>query len=823
MTIQKANLYSNSDSYRNSQPDGQLVAQLKLPGILNPSEGWLVLVLLAVALYSVIVSIIAVNWVDNSSLLLSMPVCGLLVGLVIAKIPRFPQSILHLAACLIGHWLAVWLTSMVAYHIPWIQVLADLRAAFSGQAATIGSDAGKVVFFFYLSFLCFFLGYFGCWLIYRAHLPWLVALVYCSIMLVNLNYVRREMDFLVIVLLGSILLLIARMSLMAQVVQWKREGLLRNNQRWQDSIVERCMIVASLLTVLALFLASSLPMLAQPQSGQVFWSSLEVAWNDLLTAHFSFQDLNNIMSSLNQSSRNFFSDQLTIADSVHLPTGEVLTYNDESTSGQVLRSQPHYLEGLTYNFFDGHSWHSSLSNSRFYAAAGPLPINLHDSDVTGSVTVTIIQIPQETKHYIFGPEQPFSFSVPTQIYTDGTIGAWAQQTPLYSGEKYNVAFSTPPMDPAMLSQMPLPSKNQSAWNTDLYYASHKANYLQVPDDLSPSVSQTANQWIQGAKTAYDAMKQLEAHFNDTDVFTYSLENQPIPPNKDVVDWLLQTRRGYCTYYASAMAVMGRLQGIPTRVVSGFSQGHFDQQRNMWVVDGNDAHSWVQAYLPNVGWVSFDPTPTFAPNAAPSASVQPTPSPIPTPSPTPSVAPTPHPQVTPLATAHVTSSSNLPVSNTVENHNQGQGILIGITIGGIVLALLFSLALLVRYLWHRFYMSNRVVSVLFWRFCQIARWVGLGPKAWQTPYEYSLMLSRQFPQQIAPFSRLTKLFVREHWGVPQPTPRKLELTDATHLWTAMRSLVLSRFTQQLQSWQIRHNLHFLQEIVHLYKHKDRTEL
>ena len=189
MGIQKANLYSNSGSYRNGQVDGRLVPQPKHRGMLNPVEGWMVLVLLTIALYSVVVSIIAVNWVDSSSLsslLLWMPVCGLLVGLVIAKIPRFPQSILHLAARLIGHWLAVWLTSAVAYRIPWIDVLAALRATFSGEAASMGIvDTGKVVFFFYLSFLCFFLGYFGCWLIYRAHLPWLVALVYCSIMLVN--------------------------------------------------------------------------------------------------------------------------------------------------------------------------------------------------------------------------------------------------------------------------------------------------------------------------------------------------------------------------------------------------------------------------------------------------------------------------------------------------------------------------------------------------------------------------------------------------------------------------------------------------------------
>ena len=113
--------------------------------------------------------------------------------------PRFPQAILHLGACLIGHWLSIWLTSAIAFHIPWTLVLGDLRVAFTGQFASLGGSASEVVFFFYLSFLCFFLGYFGSWLIYRAHLPWLVVLVYVSIMLVNLNYVKYDASYLVII------------------------------------------------------------------------------------------------------------------------------------------------------------------------------------------------------------------------------------------------------------------------------------------------------------------------------------------------------------------------------------------------------------------------------------------------------------------------------------------------------------------------------------------------------------------------------------------------------------------------------------------------
>src|SRR6185312_11287267 len=67
--------------------------------VLSPAEGWLALVLLAVAVYSVVFSIVAANWVNCSFILLWSTAAGLLLGLLVAKITHFPQAILHLAAC----------------------------------------------------------------------------------------------------------------------------------------------------------------------------------------------------------------------------------------------------------------------------------------------------------------------------------------------------------------------------------------------------------------------------------------------------------------------------------------------------------------------------------------------------------------------------------------------------------------------------------------------------------------------------------------------------------------------------------------------------
>jgi transglutaminase-like putative cysteine protease len=113
-----------------------------------------------------------------------------------------------------------------------------------------------------------------------------------------------------------------------------------------------------------------------------------------------------------------------------------------------------------------------------------------------------------------------------------------------------------------------------------------------------------------------------------------------------------------------MVIMARLLGLPARMINGFSQGHFDEQQNAWVVDGTDAHSWVQIYFPNYGWINFDPTPGFTLNNASSPSATATPKP----SPSPASAPTAMPASTATAQAHQTGQHNQPSTHATSTDN-----------------------------------------------------------------------------------------------------------------------------------------------------------
>ena len=726
---------------------------------LAPAEGWSPLLLLGIALYCVVTAIISVKWVDHSSLFYWSPLLGLLLGLGVSKVRGLPQASLHIVACLIGYWFSLWMTCSVAFHIPWSDLFVSFYVMLVGGAAPQGLPVSDIAFFFYLYFLCFFLGYFGCWLVYHARMPWLVALVYCSIILVNLNYVKYDSSFLIIVMAAALLLLIARVQLTSQLFSWIHEGLYADRP-WRRRFIWRCMQMACLFSLIVCLLSWALPAQPEPVSGADMWNGFNNVVSNITSGHISLNNPSSLFQ-LYQTPTNFFSDRLTISGNVQLPSGEVLNYS--SSVG------PRYLEGYTLNNFDGHTWiniPSATNGGRDFTSGTSLPLDVDSASAfpTVQTNITIVRPPQGTMYYIFAPAQPQTFDVATTVYGDVTAESWVQQSPLVQGEIYNVTSVEPPANTQDIHTIPLPDDGVGAWQQDRNYPSLD-NDLQLPDSFSPQVRQTMMQWTAGAKDAYGALQLLESHLNDTAVFTYSVDNPPVPSNVDAVDWLLQTRRGYCTYYATAMTIMARMLGIPARIVNGFSQGTLDKQHNRWSVSGSDAHSWVQAYLPGYGWVNFDPTPGFAAGADPnpgSSSFAGTP---------------PLSQQTPTATSRPTPTPTPAGARSSDPHTgstaRGDSVsaswwLIG---SGLITALLAAgvfIMLTVRRWWRNLYRGQSFAAGQFWRICRLAGWLGLGPRSWQTPYEYGEMLSRYVPQHAFPLWCLTNLFVQERWGVfPQP--------------------------------------------------------
>ena len=140
-------------------------------------------------------------------------------------------------------------------------------------------------------------------------------------------------------------------------------------------------------------------------------------------------------------------------------------------------------------------------------------------------------------------------------------------------------------------------------------------YLQLPDELPQRVRDLAEEITENSVSLYDKTRAIERYFSQ-DGFEYSQTDIPVPEeNQDYVDqFLFETKRGYCDNFSTSMVVMLRSIDIPARWVKGFTEGELlntSGDADVYQVTNNNAHSWVEAYMPGVGWMLFEPTIGFS--------------------------------------------------------------------------------------------------------------------------------------------------------------------------------------------------------------------
>lgn len=133
----------------------------------------------------------------------------------------------------------------------------------------------------------------------------------------------------------------------------------------------------------------------------------------------------------------------------------------------------------------------------------------------------------------------------------------------------------------------------------------RARNLELPP-LDLRISALARTVTADAATDVARARAIERDLRSD--YKYSLDMPAREPADPMADFLFHRRRGYCEYFASAMAVMLRSIGIPARIATGFQSGVYNTLTGFWVVRASDAHAWVEAWMPGHGWTTFDPTP-----------------------------------------------------------------------------------------------------------------------------------------------------------------------------------------------------------------------
>jgi protein-glutamine gamma-glutamyltransferase len=130
-------------------------------------------------------------------------------------------------------------------------------------------------------------------------------------------------------------------------------------------------------------------------------------------------------------------------------------------------------------------------------------------------------------------------------------------------------------------------------------------YLQLPP-VDTRIYALARRWAENGPPL-DRSLRIQSHLRRD--YRYSLETANKPLADPLANFLFVTKQGYCEYFASAMAVMLRTIGIPSRVATGYQSGYYNEISGMYVIRASDAHAWIEAWIEGRGWVTLDPTPS----------------------------------------------------------------------------------------------------------------------------------------------------------------------------------------------------------------------
>jgi len=262
---------------------------------------------------------------------------------------------------------------------------------------------------------------------------------------------------------------------------------------------------------------------------------------------------------------------------------------------------PQLWRAEVFDTYDGSLW----SESRHHL----IPLVSTDGggyDVPGSngfngPTKQLVQtffVDQTQPNVLFAAAQPQTVYFPSgALRTDADLSIRA---PIFldQGLVYSVESAVPAVSPGDLAQLP-PMRHLPDHG---YYA----RFLQLPDELPGRDRRLADQITAGARNEYAAVMAVQSWLQTNTRYDLTVPREP--DGVDAVDhFLFETRRGFCEHIASAMAVLLRAEGIPTRIVTGYGPGERNPFTGYYDVRYSDAHAWVEVFYPQLGWISYDPT------------------------------------------------------------------------------------------------------------------------------------------------------------------------------------------------------------------------
>ncbi len=719
----------------------------------RPAEGWLSVLALVAMLVDLGIAVDAVRWAGSVSptaqsqtwFLPSALVLGAAWGLAGAKL-RWHVLLTHTIGALLGASFAIYVvaSTIPAVHGVTMPVadpyrLANLVASvqvFVHDVFVRQVRSGQTsAFLLVVAAVGWASGQFAAFAVYRHHRP-MSAVLFLGLLLLasmSLTTQRGQYPFLILYAVSALLLLV-RLSLAEQSVLWSRARL--GDASTASSLYLRngvtFTVIAMVGAVVLTSIGSSAPLqpYLAPSADQVYqWAG-------------QFDRFASGVVAPVRGPSTFFGESETIQG--FWQASPTLVYKVRTSDGNG-----YYLQGATYDDFDGHTWKQSNRVTGGSVAAGQ-PVLAGSSDQVRpgkayhSVDVTVWPV-NTGDTTVISPETPYSVSLPVQTDTTGSGGpvhGISLTSSLPQGSSYRVTALVRAEAPEGITANKLAAAG-------MVYPEWARQFIAIePGSIGPIVKQQADAIVAALPASerdpYHEAKALQDWLYSGGGFVYDTDVEgACAPGTPVPDCLLVSKRGYCEYFATTLVMMLRTQEIPSRYVLGYLPGH-SAPGGEFLVHAAAAHAWVEVYFPHFGWVRFDPTPGNASNGQRPTDLPAGP-PVATPSAKAGSTPAPHAaSFVPDAGANGGNprrpqSGENPGSSGAGSGGPAQGPL-SLVVGLVLMSMAVVLVVSARFRWGPTPSPTGAYSSV----ARIAARFGYAPRPAQTVYEYASMLGDVLP-------------------------------------------------------------------------------
>jgi len=641
----------------------------------GPSEGWVTFLLLLLSVMLAVWSVGSAEWVSTPGLYI-LALCGVVLGLVLAKV-RFNGWLLAIIGILLGVYLSFHQLSSLVEGATSLARYAEVgnRLLIWSQAFLNGNVASDRLPFSFLLLCASWLAGFVCsWSFFRKHNIWGAVLPSGIVMVVNItNLLPGEQRLPLYLYLFVLCLLVARLFLLEREHDWDHRSVQRLPP--DSRLVPNALRFAMVVVVVACLLPST--------SAKV--APVAAVWNTIsspvrVVAEDFARSVGGLPAKDTNSGHPFgptqpFGGSTTMGEEsvliVEAPlpiyllarsydvyahkgweTSDTRMVSPESApiqpveeefqksrevevSVKVLFSlavgEPVYLGGHPVDMSIEYqlevpqpaSYRISLvgSEAELAAEAASLPFDLREtlrqlremkSASHNTLTESDIRLalPEDVTvvSWESGTEGVETFTVERHVPISANTLSVRTIDPVSAGDSYQATVS---VSTATESDLSAAGTGYPGWILD--------RYLQLPETMPSRVIDLAQELTKDVETPYEKAIAIQDYLRTLE---YTLDIEAPPDGTDGVDYFLfELKKGYCQYFASAMAVLLRASGVPSRMVAGYGPGELTEQygpgdtmghgSNAWqgTFIVQNSHTWTEVFFPGYGWIPFEPTPT----------------------------------------------------------------------------------------------------------------------------------------------------------------------------------------------------------------------